>query len=123
MPREDGAKPTSDRVRCVHMLEAAQQAMVFVDGRVRADLDSDHMLRRAVKDCIQEIGEAATRVSDAGRARVPGLPWKQIVGMRHRIVHVYYDIDADALWEVAVRDLPVLAQLLGTALDAWTDET
>ncbi len=104
------------------MLEAARQAMVFVDGRVRADLDSDHMLRRAVKDCIQEIGEAATRVSDAGRARVPGLPWKQIVGMRHRIVHVYYDIDADALWEVAVRDLPVLAQLLGTALDAWTDE-
>lgn len=96
--------------------------MDFVEGRVRADLDSGHMLRRAVKDWIQEIGEAATRISDAGRTKIPGLRWRQLVGMRHRIVHVYYDIDADALGEVAVRDLPLLANLLGAALAAWSDD-
>ncbi len=42
--------------------------------------------------------------------------------MRHRIVHVYYDIDADALWEVAVRELPLLANLLGAALAALSDD-
>ena len=70
----------------------------------------------------KEIGEAATRISDAGRTKVPGLPWKQIVGMRHRIVHLYYDIDADTLWEVAVRDLPLRANLLGAALAALSDD-
>jgi uncharacterized protein with HEPN domain len=104
------------------MLDAARQAAAFVAGRARDDLDTDHMLRRALKDCVQEIGEAASRVSDEGRARAPGLPWKQIVGMRHRIVHVYYDIDADALWTVAVRDLPVLEAALEAALNAWPDE-
>jgi uncharacterized protein with HEPN domain len=50
------------------------------------------------------------------------LPWKQIVGMRHRIVHLYYDIDADTLWEVAVRDLSLRANLLGAALAALSDD-
>ena len=120
MPRRDGAKPTDDRIRMTHMLEAARQAVSFVAGRQRPELDTDHMLRRALKDCIQEIGEAAARVSDAGRARAPGLPWAQIVGMRHRIVHVYYDIDANALWEVAHRDLPVLIDALERALASST---
>jgi uncharacterized protein with HEPN domain len=49
------------------------------------------------------------------------MPWNQIVGMRHRIVHVYYDIDANALWEVAIRDLPVLIVAMEEALALWTD--
>lgn len=120
MPREDGAKPLSDCIRVQHMLDAAREAMRFVEGRKREELDTDAMLRRAVKDCIQEIGEAAARVTDAGRARAPGLPWPQIVGMRHRIVHVYYDIDTNALWEVVIRDLPALVALLEAALADWT---
>jgi uncharacterized protein with HEPN domain len=98
------------------MLDAAEQAMGFVRGRQRSDLDTDPMLRRALKDCVQEIGEAAANVGDESRARVPHLPWAQIVGMRYRIVHVYYDIDANALWEVAIRDLPALHDSLVRAL-------
>ncbi len=119
MPRKDGARPLDDRIRMQHMLDASRQAMEFVSGRERKDLEDDPMLRRAVKDCVQEIGEAAARVTDAGRARVPDLPWTQIVGMRHRIVHVYYAIDTDALWEVVERDLPILTSLLESALLRW----
>jgi uncharacterized protein with HEPN domain len=122
MPREDRAKPLSDRIRILHMLDAARQAKDFIAGRERADLDSDAMLRRAVKDCIQEIGEAATKVSQAIRSQIPELPWNQMVGMRHRIVHVYYDIDTNALWEVATRDLPVLIAAMERALSAWPDD-
>jgi len=121
MQRKDGSRPLSDRIRMQHMLDAARQAIEFTADRQRLDLDTDAMLRRAVKDCVQEIGEAAARVTDAGRARAPGLPWNQIVGMRHRIVHVYYDIDTDALWEVVDRDLPELAKQLDEAIASWSE--
>jgi uncharacterized protein with HEPN domain len=121
MPRSDGAWEVNDRVRLQHMLDAAREGMGFIRGRKREDLDIDAMLRRALKDCIQEIGEAAARMTEDGRERAPSLPWRQIVGMRHRIVHVYYDIDADALWEVAVRDLPVLERELQAALANWPE--
>ncbi|MCC7387839.1 MAG: DUF86 domain-containing protein [Phycisphaerales bacterium] len=95
--------------------------MRFVRGRERGDLESDDMLRRAVKDCVQEIGEAAARVSDEGRARAPRLPWAKIVGMRHILVHVYHDLDNDAIWRVVADDLPVLTADLEAALSVWPE--
>lgn len=89
MPRESKRLPIDDRVRVQHMLEAARDARQYVAGRVRSDLDSDSMLLRALTNAVQQIGEAAANVSEDGRARVPGLPWGQIVAMRHVLVHVY----------------------------------
>lgn len=123
MPRRDGARALDDRVRVQHILDAALQALSYVIGRDRTHLDTDSMLRRSLKDCIQEIGEAALRVSPDGRDRIPTLPWAQIVGMRHRIVHVYNDIDANALWEVSVRDLPILVASIQPVLAAWPEAT
>jgi len=68
------------------------------------------------KDSIQEIGEAACHVTDEARARVPALPWEKIVGVRRILVHVYFDLDNDAIWKVATRDLATLADLLNDAL-------
>lgn len=101
-----------DRVRLAHMLEAAQQALQFSRGRDRSNLDTDVMYRRAVIHCIQEIGEAAVRISQQTRDSIPGVPWKQIVGMRHRLVHVYFEINLDLVWEVVVKDLSPLAEAL-----------
>jgi uncharacterized protein with HEPN domain len=86
MPPEDPAE--HDRVRLVHMLEAACEAAVFARGKTRADLDQDRLLVRGLTSCLQEIGEAASRVSEASRARAPSIPWTRIIGMRHRLVHV-----------------------------------
>lgn len=101
------------------MLEAALQALSFVQGRTRSDLDTDHMLRRAVKDCIQEIGEAAAKVTDPGRSRAPRVPWTKIVGMRHILVHVYYDLDNDAIWRVVQEHLPSLVEEFERELGRW----
>ena len=120
--RRDGSKPLGDRVRLLHMLDAARQALQFADGRDRQDLDDDAMLRRALKDCVQEIGEAAANVGEPGRARAAQLPWPKIVGMRHRMVHVYYDINCDALWEVVVRELNPLIVALVSALKDWPED-
>lgn len=105
-----------DRVRLLHMLEAARDALQFSDGRDRESLESDTMYRRAVIHCIQEIGEAAVRVTEPTRALVPELPWKQIVGMRNRLVHVYFSINLDLVWEVIAKDLPPLVDVLARAL-------
>ena len=55
------------------------------------------MFRRAVTHCIQEIGEAASQVGEATRTTVPQLPWRQVVGMRHNLVHVYFNIKHEQL--------------------------
>lgn len=77
------------------------------------------MLRRALVNALQDIGEAAARVSDEGRARVPTLPWGQIVAARHILVHVYWGIDTDQVWNMAIEDLPVLIAALEAAFAAW----
>ena len=106
-----------DRVRLLHMLEAARQAVSFVEGQTRDSLDQNALVRRAVLHCIQEIGEAASRISPDGRAFASALPWNQIVGMRHRLVHVYFDVDLDLVWEVLARDLPRLIPSLAAIVE------
>lgn len=119
MPRDQRQSDVADRVRFQHMLDAAVQIEAFSADRTRADLDSDAMFLRAVVHAIQEIGEAASRVTPEGRVRVSGLPWNQVVGMRHRLVHVYWDINRDLVWEVVVRDVPMLRRTLESALAGW----
>lgn len=105
-----------DRIRLLHMLEAAEAAIGFVVGRSREDLDSDRMLMFAVVRAIEVVGEAANHVSEDGRSLLPSLPWPAIVGMRHRIVHAYFDIDPDTVWKTVMEELPVLSAALQTAL-------
>ena len=83
-------------------------AMQFTKQRSRADLDTDTMLMFALVRAIEVVGEAASKVSDATRAKMPGVPWREIVGMRNRVVHAYFDIDRDILWTTATDALPSL---------------
>jgi uncharacterized protein with HEPN domain len=119
MPRERKRSQIDDRVRVEHMLEAARDVRQYIGGRSRADLEIDSMLVRAMTNAVQQIGEAAANVSDHGRARVPGLPWGQIVAMRHVLVHVYWGVDLDRLWATATEDVPVLIAALEAACAGW----
>jgi uncharacterized protein with HEPN domain len=101
------------------MLETADDAIRFADKRTREDLDTDKMLLRAIFQCIEVIGEAATRTTPAGRARVPGLPWQEIIKMRNILIHVYWGIDRDRVWDTVQGDLPALAKVLHAALANW----
>lgn len=101
-----------DLIRLRHMAEAAQAALNFCEGRQRADLDQDVMLRFALTHAVQIVGEAAARLSVAGRAQAANIEWTVIVGMRNRLVHAYFDIDANILWATVSQSLPVLLQQL-----------
>ena len=105
-----------DRIRLCHMLDAAEDALSFAEERQRQDLDTDRQLVLAVVKCVEIIGEAAGRVSPEGQSEVPDLPWREIIAMRHRLVHAYYDINLDVVWSTVREDLPPLADALRRAL-------
>jgi len=119
MPRDPQRFPLDDRLRMQHMLDASRHVMLFINDRSRSDLDSDAMLVRALMNAVQEIGEAAARISEAGRERAPDVPWGQIVAMRHVLVHVYWGVDRDRLWKTATEDVPVLIAALEQATADW----
>ena len=101
-----------DRVRIQHMLDACSEAGRFVAGRVRSDLESDRMLLFALIRCIEIIGEAASRVSDAGKAETPYIPWRSVIAMRNRLIHGYFDVDPNTVWITVTEELPALSRLL-----------
>ena len=101
-----------DVIRFRHMLDAAREAVEFVRGRTRADLNGDRQLVLALVKDIEILGEAAYQVTPGTRDQTPGIPWDDMIGMRHRLVHAYFDIDLDILWKTAQDDLPrLLAEL------------
>ncbi len=108
----------NDVVLLRHMLDAAEEAMGFVRGRKRSDLDQDRQFVLALVKDIEIIGEAAYPTSDETRAKLPDIPWDDIVGMRHRPVHAYFDINLDILWKTVQEDLPLLAERLRAYLSS-----
>jgi uncharacterized protein with HEPN domain len=95
-------------VRLQHMLGAAREAAQMAQGKTRADLDSDRPLNLSLVRLLEVVGEAASRVPDADRAKYPGIPWPQIVGLRNRLIHGYDNVDFDILWQIVTKDLPPL---------------
>jgi uncharacterized protein with HEPN domain len=108
---------SKDLVRLRHMLDAAEEAVRFAAGKSPSDLKNDRMLSLAIVRLIEIVGEAASRVSEDGKVRLPEAPWQDIVGMRNRIVHAYFDIDLDIVWLTVVKFLPDLILLLKGILD------
>jgi uncharacterized protein with HEPN domain len=101
-----------DRTRLQHMLDAARDAASFARGRQREDLDSDRQFAMASVKCVEIIGEAANSVSVETQRDLAQLPWRDMIDMRHRLVHGYYDINFDILWSTLQQDLPPLIDAL-----------
>jgi uncharacterized protein with HEPN domain len=102
----------SDLVYLGHMYDLACKATGKLAGKSRTDFDADENLQLALVHLIQTIGESARRVSDATRAAYPQVPFRQIVGMRHKVVHDYMDVDLDVVYSVVTQDLPDLIVVL-----------
>jgi uncharacterized protein with HEPN domain len=90
------------------MLQAAREAVAFIEGREREDLEKNRMLVLAVVKSLEIIGEAASKVSESFKANFDHIPWPEIINMRHRMIHAYYDVNLDIVWATGTRDLPGL---------------
>ena len=112
-----------DVIRLRHMLDAAQEAVEFTQGKHRKDLDSDRKLVLAMVKAVEILGEAAYQTSEETRRRLPEIPWDDIIGMRHRLVHAYFSINLNILWRTIKDDLPPLIKTLKGELDIEVDAT
>ncbi|MDP6545384.1 MAG: DUF86 domain-containing protein [Phycisphaerae bacterium] len=110
--------PVDDLSRLRHMLESATEAASYIEGRTRGDLDRDRMLVHSLVRCVEILGEAASRVSADRRGELPDIPWTDIVSMRNRLIHGYFDIDLNRVWDTIIDDLPPLIISLRKALEA-----
>jgi uncharacterized protein with HEPN domain len=90
------------------MLDAAREALDFTRGRTRGDLNTDRMLLLSVVKSLEILGEAASRVSIELQREYAVIPWAQIIAMRNRLIHVYFDINVDLVWDTVAVDLPPL---------------
>jgi len=106
-----------DLVRLRHLADALNAAVKFIHGRSRSDLDRDEMLLFALVRAVEVAGEAASKVSEETRAKLPELPWAAMVGMRNRLVHAYFDINRDILWTTVTEAAPPLAAALKKFLE------
>ena len=110
-----------DLVRVKHMIEAADEAISFAQGRNRGDLNKDRMLTVALMREIEVVGEAASKISEDFKRLHPEIPWALIIGMRNKLIHAYFDINLDILWRTVTVNLPLLKEQLDSILEPSTE--
>jgi uncharacterized protein with HEPN domain len=100
------------------LIVACSRVIDYVHGASRSDLDRDNLLLSACCYQIAVIGEAVKRISQTTRTKYPEVLWKDIAGMRDRLIHGYDSVDMDELWKTATKDVPALREQVRTILGA-----
>jgi uncharacterized protein with HEPN domain len=101
-----------DVARIQHMLDSTNAIASFIKGKNRKCLDTDRLLLSGIIRELEILGEAAGKVSQHSKDLFPSLPWKQLIGMRNRLIHAYFDIDHDIIWKTITESLPALVDKL-----------
>ena len=105
-----------DLIRLRHMRDAVEKIEEYTDGCERSDLETDELLALAIVRLLEILGEAAARISPQTQQSLSGIPWRQIVGMRNRLIHGYFDVDLNIVWSVVQDDIPTLSAVLDKTL-------
>lgn len=105
----------SDRERFVDILEAIEKIERYIP-RGKQVFEVDELFQVWVVRHMQIIGEAASRVSPETQRRISEIPWGKLIGMRHVLVHGYFEIDLEIVWSVIDNDLQPLKEQIQTAI-------
>ena len=111
----------SDKQLLLDMMEATERVLTYTKGTDEAKFLADPILIDAVVRNIQVIGEAAFRISKEFKAVTPEMEWSRFTGMRHRLVHDYFEIEERLVWLVVTEKLPTFKAELEAVLEKATD--
>ena len=101
-------EPERDPGRLLDIVQAAKHIVSFTEGLTTEELYSDKLRYFAVVKNVEIIGEAAYMLSPDFKEKHPDIPWKDIIRMRHVLVHGYATIQMELLWHTALTDVPQL---------------
>lgn len=101
-----------DDAYLLDMLLAAREAQGFVSILTFPEFERNRMAQLAVLKAVEIVGEAAAQVSAEIKEAHPKIPWSKIIGMRNRLVHGYFSVDMERVWETVTRDIPLLIRKL-----------
>lgn len=90
-------------------------ALLYVQDVDQLTFIRNTQLQDAVIRRLEIIGEAARRISDETRATLPEIPWRQLIGMRNQVIHLYDGVDMEIVWNTVCHDLPALLETLRQA--------
>lgn len=97
-----------DKGRLLHILQAIEDITTFLKDKTAEDFLLNRMLYFAVVKNMEIIGEASYMLTLEFKESHPETPWKDIINMRHILVHGYYQVDSSVVWKTIVEDLPIL---------------
>ena len=101
----------------VDIQEASQNIARFISGMTWDEFSQDQKRIYAVGRAFEIIGEAAKKVPLSVRKRHSKVPWKQMAGMRDKLIHEYFGVNYEVLWRTAQEEIPPMPQLIAMALE------
>ncbi len=111
----------SDKLLVEDMCKATSRVLKYTAGfDERLFLDEEQTIDSVVRN-IQIIGEAASRISKEFKEAHPEIEWPGIIGMRHRLVHDYFEVEERLIWRVVETKLPDLWEQLKRLLNEWPE--
>lgn len=100
-----------------HILDEADYLLRESADLTIDEFQSNETLRRAFVRSLEIIGEAARKLPEEFRARHSSIEWRKIAGMRDRLIHGYFGVDYDLVWDVVQSRIPVLRQQVASLLE------
>ena len=114
----DASQETREwRFYVADMIEFGEKVLSYTHGRSKAEFVADSLTYDATLRNLELIGEAATHVPSDVRKAHSAIPWREIIALRNRLIHVYLGVDEDVLWDIIRTDIPKLLSELQNLMD------
>ncbi len=107
-----------DEERLQDILEHIASALRAIEGKDRSEFDANPVLQKAVLHDILIVGEASSHITSELQTKYPQVPWKDVRNFRNIIVHEYFSVDLDIVWDTATGDLAPLRSQIEAILNA-----